>query len=248
MSELAQSVIVCNIEGRILLYNARAMQLLRKPLDGAARAGQGAEPGRARALDLRDLRPQPHHPCARQHPRPPAPGHARPGGELRHHRARGAARAGADGAGLGAAPASRERPPTASPVSCCVLDDITRRIESGNRRDLLLQTLTQGTRARSPACAPRSRRSPSFPDMDKDGAGTVSSASSATRRSSLSAQLDRDRQRVRRLAAHRVAARGHARRRPDRGGAAADRDEASGCRRSSRPSTSRSGSRSTATR
>ena len=28
-----------------------------------------------------------------------------------------------------------------------VLDDITRRIESGNRRDLLLQTLTQGTRA-----------------------------------------------------------------------------------------------------
>ena len=30
MSELAQSVIVCNVEGRILLYNGRAMQLLRQ--------------------------------------------------------------------------------------------------------------------------------------------------------------------------------------------------------------------------
>ncbi len=38
MSELAQSVVVCNVEGRILLYNARAMQLLRKPLDGGAAA------------------------------------------------------------------------------------------------------------------------------------------------------------------------------------------------------------------
>ncbi len=40
MSELAQSVIMCNVEGRILLYNARAMQLLRKPLDSAAAAGK----------------------------------------------------------------------------------------------------------------------------------------------------------------------------------------------------------------
>jgi hypothetical protein len=40
MSELAQSVVMCNVEGRILLYNARAMQLLRKPLDGGAPAGR----------------------------------------------------------------------------------------------------------------------------------------------------------------------------------------------------------------
>ena len=40
MSELAQSVIVCNVEGRILLYNARAMQLLRKPIEGEAAAGK----------------------------------------------------------------------------------------------------------------------------------------------------------------------------------------------------------------
>ena len=40
MSELAQSVVVCNVEGRILLYNARAMQFLRKPLEGDP-AGHG---------------------------------------------------------------------------------------------------------------------------------------------------------------------------------------------------------------
>ncbi len=68
MSELAQSVIMCNVEGRILLYNARAMQLLRKPLDKRRRGREGAQSGRARALDLRDLRPQPHHPRAGKHP------------------------------------------------------------------------------------------------------------------------------------------------------------------------------------
>jgi DNA polymerase-3 subunit epsilon len=36
MSELTQSVIVCNLEGRILLYNARAKQLLTQPGEGAA--------------------------------------------------------------------------------------------------------------------------------------------------------------------------------------------------------------------
>ena len=40
MSELTQSVIVCNVEGRILLYNARAMQLLRQRQDSAAAAGK----------------------------------------------------------------------------------------------------------------------------------------------------------------------------------------------------------------
>jgi DNA polymerase III subunit epsilon len=41
MSELAQSVLVCNIEGRILLYNARAKQMLE------AGHGAGMAPGTA---------------------------------------------------------------------------------------------------------------------------------------------------------------------------------------------------------
>ena len=44
MSELAHSVVVCNVEGRILLYNARAMQLLRQPLD------ESGAPGKAHSL------------------------------------------------------------------------------------------------------------------------------------------------------------------------------------------------------
>ena len=40
MSELTQSVVVCNVEGRILLYNTRARQVLRKPMEGAAAGGK----------------------------------------------------------------------------------------------------------------------------------------------------------------------------------------------------------------
>ena len=80
---------------------------VQRPRDAAAaqaarqrrRGREGAQPRRARALDLRDLRPQPDHPRAGEHPRPAAPGRPRPGRELRHDRARGPARARADGAG-----------------------------------------------------------------------------------------------------------------------------------------------------
>ena len=52
-----------------------------------------------------------------------------------------------------------------------VLDDITRRIESGNRRDLLLQTLTQGTRASLASVRAAVETIAAFPDMDKDAQG-----------------------------------------------------------------------------
>ena len=39
MAELNQSVVVCNLEGRILLYNAQARQLFRRFV--AARRGAG---------------------------------------------------------------------------------------------------------------------------------------------------------------------------------------------------------------
>jgi PAS domain-containing protein len=67
MSELAQSVIMCNVEGRILLYNARAMQLLSKPLDAPTPPGKAHSLVGPRALDLRHFRPQPHHPRAGKH-------------------------------------------------------------------------------------------------------------------------------------------------------------------------------------
>ena len=48
-----------------------------------------------------------------------------------------------------------------------MLDNITRRIETGNRRDLLLQTLTQGTRASLASMRAAVETIASFPDMDK---------------------------------------------------------------------------------
>ncbi len=70
----------------------------------ARRGGRGwrrAEPGRTRPLGLRRFRSQPDRACAGKHPRSHAPGRAQPGGELRHHGARGPAGARADGAGAG---------------------------------------------------------------------------------------------------------------------------------------------------
>jgi DNA polymerase-3 subunit epsilon len=49
-----------------------------------------------------------------------------------------------------------------------VLDDITRRIESGSRRDLLLQSLTQETRASLGSVRAAVETIAAFPDMGKD--------------------------------------------------------------------------------
>ena len=59
MSELTQSVLVCNVEGRILLYNQRAKQLL----SGARRRQR--RPGRDRACRPRAIRLRGHRPQSR---------------------------------------------------------------------------------------------------------------------------------------------------------------------------------------
>ena len=250
MSELAQSVVVCNVEGRILLYNARARcsscasRSTARPRRGeGARAwsGSGARSSRSSTATSSSTRSRASTTgCGRAT--------RGAGRELRHDGARRAAGARADGAGArrGADAAATAR---AGGITgfVLVLDNITRRIESGNRRDLLLQTLTQGTRASLASMRAAVETIASFPEMDKDAQdrfiGIIGEEAQRLR-----AQARRDGRRVRRLAAHRMAARGHARRRPDRGGAAPDRERGSRCRPSSRPSTSRSGSRSTAIR
>ena len=164
MSELAQSVVVCNVEGRILLYNARAMQFLRKPLDGDA-AGSGPSLvglGRSvfavfdRNLIIHAL--ETIHERLRQGTQAPVAQFvtAAPSGALVRVQMApvfGAA-AGAEGAGITG--------------FVLVLDNITRRIESGNRRDLLLQTLTQGTRASLGSVRAAVETIAAFPDMTSD--------------------------------------------------------------------------------
>jgi DNA polymerase-3 subunit epsilon len=152
MSELAQSVIVCNVEGRILLYNARAMRLLQKSREGAAATLMGPSLvglGRSifavfdRNLIIHALESIREH--LRQGTQGPVANFVTtaPAGQLVRVQM-----APVFGAGTGAAAdATDAAGPGGVTGFVLVLDDITRRIESGNRRDQLLQTLTQGTRA-----------------------------------------------------------------------------------------------------
>ena len=169
MSELAQSVIMCNIEGRILLYNVSAMRLLRQPLSSGATAGKAhtlVGLGRSvfaifdRNLIIHGLESI-HDRLQQGTPNPVANFvTAAPSGQL--VRAQMAPVLGATAGGAAASAAARIT------GFVLILDDITRRIEAGNRRDLLLQTLTQGTRASLASVRAAIETIASFPDMDND--------------------------------------------------------------------------------
>ncbi len=168
MSELAQSVIMCNIEGRILLYNARAMQLLRMPLDGAAAGKAHTLVGLGRsvfAIFDRNLiihALESIHDRLRQDTRSPVASFVTtaPAGQLVRVQM----------APVFVSTSATPAEDAADGISgfVLVLDNITRRIEAGNRRDLLLQSLTQGTRASLASVRAAVETIASFPDMDKE--------------------------------------------------------------------------------
>jgi DNA polymerase-3 subunit epsilon len=176
MSELAQSVVVCNSEGRILLYNARAMQLLRKPIAGdAAAANAHAVIGLGRSIfavfdrnliihALENIRDRMHGEV-----RGPVASFVTtaPAGQL--VRVQIAPVLGAD-AGMATANAKDHEGVQSAPEGITgfvmLLDNITRRIETGSRRDSLLQTLTQGTRASLASVRAAVETIASFPEMD----------------------------------------------------------------------------------
>jgi DNA polymerase-3 subunit epsilon len=168
MSELAQSVVMCNVEGRILLYNARAMQLLSKPLDGEPAAGKAHSLvglGRSvfaifdRNLIIHAL--ETIHERIGQGIRSPVANFVTtaPSGQLVRVQMAPVFAAAGDESAEGA----RDR----ITGFVLILDDITRRIEAGNRRGLLLQTLTQGTRASLGSVRAAVETIAAFPDMDQ---------------------------------------------------------------------------------
>ncbi len=168
MSELAQSVVMCNVEGRILLYNARAMQLLRKPIDDAAPGKAHSLVGLGRSIfaifdrNLIIHALESIHEHVRHGTGAPVANFVTtaPAGQLVRVQLApvlgGAPAAGADATVDGVA------------GFVLLLDNITRRIETGGRRDRLLQTLTQGTRASLANMRAAVETIASFPDMDRD--------------------------------------------------------------------------------
>jgi DNA polymerase III subunit epsilon len=169
MSELAQSVIVCNSEGRVLLYNARAMQLLRQPVGAGAGGGKGhALIGLGRSIFAVFDRNVIIHALESvadrlgQGARNPVANFVTttPGGQLLR---------------VQLAPVLGAAAPTDGAVAAdgitgfvLILDNITRQIETGNRRGLLVQTLTQGTRASLASMRAAVETIVSFPDMARD--------------------------------------------------------------------------------
>jgi DNA polymerase-3 subunit epsilon len=191
MSELAQSVVMCNIEGRILLYNARAMQLLRSPVVAHAAPGTAHSlVGLGRSVfaifdrnlilhaleSINDrLRRGERHAVANFVTTAPA-------GHLVRVQMAPVLGTAAD------APAGGTADAIAGFV--LMLDNITRRIESGNRRDVLLQTLTQGTRASLASMRAAVETIASFPDMDQEARNRFIGIIGEEART-LSASLDR---------------------------------------------------------
>lgn len=162
MAELAQSVLVCNIEGRILLYNEGAKQLLEAECDPAQGLSNAVGLGRSvfgvleRGLIVHALE-QVQHRISLPLPATGAP--ARPiasfiatlhGGQMVRIRM---------------APV-RDRAQALNGF-VLTLEDITRSAAADNRRDALLQALTRDARAMLANIRAAVETLHSFPDMDE---------------------------------------------------------------------------------
>ncbi len=157
MSELVQSVLVCNIEGRILLYNAGAKQLLDAE-HGQGQAGSAVGLGRSvfgvleRGLivhALEQIQYQLNQPGERGRPLSSFVASLAGGQIVRARMAPVLDRAQAlDGFVL-------------------TLEDITRSVEADSRRDALLQSLTQNERATLANIRAAVETMRSFPDMSE---------------------------------------------------------------------------------
>jgi DNA polymerase III subunit epsilon len=150
MSELAQSVLVCNSEGRILLYNARASRLLEQADGAEVPVGLGRS-----IFGILDRSPIIHalgqlaHRLEQGKPQPVARFVTTRGGRLL--RAQMAPVLDQYGAITG---------------FVLILEDITRTVEDTSRRDQLLQQLTEGSRAALANLRAAAETMQQYPAMD----------------------------------------------------------------------------------
>lgn len=161
MSELALSVLVCNIEGRILLYNARAKALLDShpgdtstPSHATVGLGRSVFGAIERGLIVHALEQIQH--------RLLEPGNdvARP--------VTGFIATLAEGQIVRAQIAPVLDDAQALNGFVLTLEDITRKVEADSRRDTLLQSLTQETRATLASIRAALETMQTFPDMSAE--------------------------------------------------------------------------------
>ncbi|HEU4423644.1 MAG TPA: exonuclease domain-containing protein [Pilimelia sp.] len=152
MSELAAAVLVCNAEGRILLYNDAARRLLADRPDRAGIVGLGRS---VFGVVDRDLVA---HLLDRAGTG--APAHATTAWADRLLRVSVAA----------AGPSRRRRPARPSEATGFVMlvDDVTRRSETTRHRDALLRDLTEGVRGSAGAIQGAIESLLEYPDMPAD--------------------------------------------------------------------------------
>jgi DNA polymerase III subunit epsilon len=153
MSELTQSVLVCNLEGRILLYNARAKQILTQPSEGVTHSMVGL--GRSifaiidRSLITHGVETL-NDRLQRKVTRPVANFvTSTTAGQLIRAQMAPVVSSGGEITGY-----------------VLTLDDIRRSMESSGRRDQLLQSLTEGSRSALANIRAAVEMLQSFPDMD----------------------------------------------------------------------------------
>ena len=169
LSEFAQSVLVCNADGRILFYNDRARQLLGRP--GTVAAGIGGRAslvglGRSvfalldRGLITHALRTVQAR-LGKQDGRPGASFVATVGGQLiRVQMAPVLGSSALEGGGEGA-----RRPPVVTGF-VLIMDDVTRVAGTASRKDAMLTALLEATRRASANIRAAVETMLGYPDMD----------------------------------------------------------------------------------
>lgn len=145
MSELTLAVLVCNVEGRILLYNAAARRLLDEPA-GVVGLGRSVFGIVDRRLIVHGLEVAAGDGSARAHPATAVRGDKL----LRVH----------------IAPVAATSEELAGFV--LTLEDMTRQAEAGERRGALLRALTEGTRASLASIRAAVESMLDYPEMDAD--------------------------------------------------------------------------------
>lgn len=159
ISELAQGVLVCNIEGQILLYNNRARQILASAPDAPAAPGACGLVGLGRSIFSLIERPLMVHALDNIHEKL---------AQQREHAVSRFVTTTPSGQLVRVLMVPALGQDATITGFVLTLDDVTKSVEQLSRRDLLLESLTEGSRASLANIRAAVETLLSFPDMNSE--------------------------------------------------------------------------------